>query len=123
MPYWAPPVVLNTTQSLACHCAVELTFVVNPTFNLAQVAATILHEAMHARLHTLGLALDDSPRQERFCRRAEIEFGALVPGGEPVVQRARDALELADAEIAPVIDPALAARRVAAVDRWARGDA
>ena len=78
---------------------------------------------MHARLHTLRLALDDSPRQERFCRRAEIEFGALVPGGEAVVQRARDALELADAEIAPVIDPALAARRVAEVDRWARGNA
>ncbi|MGE5092347.1 MAG: hypothetical protein ACM3OH_09275 [Bacillota bacterium] len=104
-------------------CMVELTFVVNPGFSLAQVAATILHEAMHARLHTLGLALDDSPRQERFCRRAEIEFGALVPGGEAVVQRARDALELADAEIAPVIDPALAARRVAEVDRWARGNA
>ena len=63
-------------------CMVELTFVVNPGFTLAQVAATILHEAMHARLHTLRLALDDSPRQERFCRRAEIEFGALVPGGE-----------------------------------------
>lgn len=98
-------------------CMVELTFVVNPSFTLAQVASTILHEAMHARLHALGRALDDSPRQERFCRRAEIEFGLRVPGGAAVVARARAALELADQEIAPVIDPALAARRVADVDR------
>src|SRR4029079_17864057 len=96
---------------------VELTFVVNRSFSLAQVASTILHEGMHARLHAMGRALDDSPAQERFCREAEIAFGERVPGGEPVVERARAALELADAEIAPVIDPALAARRVADADR------
>ena len=99
---------------------VELTFVVNRSFSLAQVASTILHEGMHARLHAMGRALDDSPAQERFCRAAEIEFGERVPGGEAVVQRAREALELADAEIAPAIDPALAARRVEEVDRSAR---
>lgn len=101
-------------------CMVELTFVVNRSFSLAQVASTILHEGMHARLHAMGRALDDSPAQERFCRAAEIEFGERVPGGEAVVQRAREALELADAEIAPAIDPALAARRVEEVDRSAR---
>ncbi|MBA2626606.1 MAG: hypothetical protein H0U85_01185, partial [Gemmatimonadales bacterium] len=99
---------------------VELTFTVNPAFSLAEVAATILHEAMHARLHSLGLALDDSRRQERFCRSAEIDFGMVVPGGEPVVARARAALGLADEEIAPAIDPALAARRVAEADRARR---
>ncbi len=98
-------------------CMVELTFVVNRSFSLAQVASTILHEGMHARLHAMGRALDDSPAQERFCREAEIAFGERVPGGESVVERARAALELADAEIAPVIDPALAARRVADADR------
>ena len=35
-------------------CLVELTFIVNPAFSLAQVAATILHEAMHARLYARG---------------------------------------------------------------------
>jgi hypothetical protein len=102
-------------------CMVELTFVVNPAFSLAQVAATILHEAMHARLYARGIAVGEgeSHRQERFCRRAEIEFGALVPGGEPVVRRALEALALSDAEIAPVVDPALAARRIAEVDRAA----
>ena len=102
-------------------CLVELTFTVNPEFTDAEVAATILHEAMHARLHQLGfpLEMEDRARQERFCRRAELEFGALVPGGENVVARARQTIELADEEVAPEIDPELAAARIAAVDRAA----
>ena len=104
-------------------CLVELTFTVNPSFSDAEVAATILHEAMHARLHTLGfpLEMDDRARQERFCRRAEMEFGALVPGGDRIIQRARETLELSDAEVAPEIDPVLAAQRIAEVDRQALG--
>ncbi|MDF3052029.1 MAG: hypothetical protein K0S19_134, partial [Geminicoccaceae bacterium] len=106
-------------------CLVELTFVVNRDFSLAQIAATILHEAMHARLHACGIAVSahETHRQERFCRQAEIEFGALVPGGEPILERALAALSLSDDEIAPVVDPALAARRIAEVDRAARGRA
>ena len=103
-------------------CLVELTFTVNPAFSDAEVAATILHEAMHARLDRLGFPLEmaDRARQERFCRRAEIEFGMLVPGGERVVERAQQTIELADEEVAPVIDPRLAAQRIAEVDRAAR---
>jgi hypothetical protein len=104
-------------------CLIELTFCVNPSFSDAEVAATILHEAMHARLDNLGfpLEMEDRARQERFCRRAELEFGALVPGGEKVIDRARETIELADEEVAPVIDPQLAAERIAAVDRAALG--
>jgi hypothetical protein len=102
-------------------CLVELTFTVNPDFSDAEVAATILHEAMHARLHELGFPLEmaDRARQERFCRRAEIEFGQLVPNGERVVERARWTVDLSDEEVAPVIDPDLAAQRIAEVDRQA----
>src|SRR3954465_1882338 len=102
-------------------CLVELTFTVNPDFSDAEVAATILHEAMHARLHVLGfpLEMEDRARQERFCRRGEIEFGSLVPGGEKVVERARWTAALDDEEVAPVIDPRLAAQRIAEVDREA----
>jgi hypothetical protein len=104
-------------------CLVELTFAVNPDFSDAEVAATMLHEAMHARLHTLGFPLEmkDRARQERFCRRAEIEFGTLVPGGERVVERARWTSDLSDEEVAPEIDPRLAAQRIAEVDRAALG--
>jgi hypothetical protein len=102
-------------------CLVELTFSVNPTFSDAEVAATILHEAMHARLHNLGfpLEMEDRARQERFCRRAEIEFGELVPGGDRVIERAKLTLAQSDEDVAPVIDPRLAARRIAEVDREA----
>jgi hypothetical protein len=104
-------------------CLTELTFTVNPGFSDAEVAATILHEAMHARLHALGfpLEMNDRARQERFCRRAEIEFGMLVPGGERVVERARWTSDLSDEEVAPEIDPRLATERIAEADRSALG--
>lgn len=102
-------------------CLVELTFTVNPSFTDAEVAATILHEAMHARLHALGfpLEMEDRARQERFCRRAEIEFGLLVPGGERVVERATWTVEQSDDDVAPSIDSRIAAQRIAEADRAA----
>jgi hypothetical protein len=102
-------------------CLVELTFTVNRDFSDAEVAATILHEAMHARLHALGfpLEMEDRARQERFCRRAEIELGLLVPDGDRVVERARWTSDLSDEDVAPRIDPRLAAQRIAEVDREA----
>ena len=104
-------------------CIVELTFCVNPRHGDPEVAATILHEAMHARLHAAGLPLDfeDRARQERFCRRAEIEFGRLVPGGDVVLERAEATLAFADEEVAPRIDWQVAGRRIAAVDASALG--
>jgi hypothetical protein len=110
-------------------CLLELTFMVNPTFNDAQVAATLVHEAMHARIDRFCAHIgatptaDHSARTERICRRAELEFGLVVPGGEPVVERALASLALADDDVAPSIDWAEAARRVARVDREATGPA
>ena len=105
-------------------CLVELTFTVNKEFSDAEVAATILHEAMHARLHRLGfpLEMEDRARQERFCRRAEIEFGQLVPHGDRVIERAEWTVEQSDEDVAPVIDPEVAARRIREVDRAALRD-
>ncbi len=100
-------------------CLVELTFIVNRAFSPAQVAATILHEAMHARLYARGIAINDGPRQERFCRQAEIDFGRMVEGGDAIVARALAALQLDDRGIAPTIDPTIAAARIASEDRAA----
>lgn len=99
-------------------CLVELTFVVNRDFTPTQVAATILHEAMHARLDNAGVRHDavSAAKHERFCRRAEVEFGMLAPDGAPVVERALASLASADDEVAPVIDWELAGRRVADAD-------
>ena len=102
-------------------CLVELTFVVNPEFTPTQGAATILHEAMHARLHAMRIREESvsRAREERFCRRAEIEFGRVVPGGAPVVERALATLASSDHEVAPEIDWRLAMQRVDEVDRAA----
>jgi hypothetical protein len=104
-------------------CLVELTFTVNPDFSPSQVAATILHEGMHARLDRCGIqhTPQNAARHERFCRRAEVEFGKLVPDGAPVLERALGTLGVSDEDVAPVIDWEVAAKRVAEVDRRALG--
>lgn len=103
-------------------CLVELTFTVNPQHGLPEIAASIVHEATHARVARRcgALGADHRAREERLCRRAELEFGRAVPDGAIVVQRAEASLALADREVAPAIDWAEAARRVAQVDGQAR---
>jgi hypothetical protein len=106
-------------------CLLELTFMVNPSFSDAQVAATLVHEGMHARLDRFCEYFGVLPfpheraRHERICRRAELEWGFTVPGGEAVVHRALESLALDDDAVAPVVDWREAARRVADVDRGA----
>lgn len=104
-------------------CLIELTFLVHPDITAAQVAASIIHESVHARMGAAGIR-DGSKAaaayEERLCRQAEIEFGLAVPDGAAVVDRARAALDLGDEEVAPTIDWQLAAERVAEVDRRSR---
>ena len=104
-------------------CLVELTFTVNPQVSLPEIAASIVHEATHARVaHRCGsLPPEQRAREERLCRRAELNFGLALPDGAAVVRRAQDSLALTEQEVAPVIDWREAARRVAAVDAAARG--
>ncbi len=93
---------------------IDTTFVVNPTFTLAQVAATILHEGVHARITAMRVnrRYTNMADEERLCRRAEIAFGELAPGGAPVVARAREILGMTDDEVAPGIDLAVAEARL-----------
>jgi hypothetical protein len=103
-------------------CLLELTFVNNPDFSEAQIAASLVHEGVHARIAASGafVSAADKPREERLCRRAELELGLAVPDGAPVVERARAAMQLADEEVAPTIDWQEAARNVEAADAAAR---
>lgn len=103
-------------------CLVELTFTVNPQVTLPEIAASIVHEATHARVarwcrHSLP---EHRAREERLCRRTELAFGLALPDGAVVVRRARDSLALADQDVAPRVDWQEAARRVAQVDAAAR---
>jgi hypothetical protein len=101
----------------------ELTFMANEQFSDSQVAASFVHEGMHARLDHLFDRYGVTPfaearaRHERICRRAELDFGLAVPDGAPVVQRATESMALADEEVAPTIEWSEAARRIAEVDR------
>ena len=101
-------------------CMVELTFLARRDIGAATVASTIVHEGMHARCDRF--CEPDTPRdlarEERICRRAELEFGRALPAdiGAPVVERAEASLALADEEVAPDIDWNEAMRRVADAD-------
>lgn len=101
-------------------CIVELTFLARRDIGPATVASTIVHEGMHARVHRMGVRDEDRDRahEERICRRAELEFGQSLPGpiGAPVVERALASLRLEDADVAPEIDWAEAARRMREID-------
>lgn len=112
----------------------ELSFLARSAeFTPAQVAASVVHEGVHARVHRMGQHLGfnqgarDAPREERLCRRAEVAFGeSLAPQmGAPVIARATQSLELTDQEVAPTIDwsAAHAVKQqadAAAIEEWRR---
>lgn len=99
-------------------CLVELTFTVNPAHTLEEIASSIVHEAIHARVAQMcgPLAQEQRAREERLCRQAELEFGLALPSGAGVVERARLALRMSDQDVAPAVNWAEGARRVAAAD-------
>src|SRR5215212_2335612 len=99
-------------------CLIELTFAGEGKFSDAQVAASIVHEGVHARLLTMGLAGHPGcqAREERLCRKAELELGLAVPGAEAVVERALASLEMDDPEVAPAVDWRVAEQRIAEAD-------
>ena len=98
-------------------CLVELTFTVNPEFTEAQIASSIVHEGMHARVYALGQADPaERPDEERMCRQAELEFGRAIPDGEAIVRRALESLALDDSDVAPVIDWNQAQQAIAEAD-------
>ena len=106
-------------------CVTELTFLARRDISAAPVAASIVHEGMHARVDRMGVsrASRDRAKEERLCRRAELEFGYALPLalGAPVVQRALESLALDDGDVAPEVDWAEARRRQDEVDRRALG--
>jgi hypothetical protein len=89
-------------------CITELTFLARRDITAATVASSIVHEGIHARVDCMGVSPErrDRAKEERLCRRAELEFGQSLPVelGRPVVERALAALTLEDEEVAPAID-------------------
>ena len=106
-------------------CVTELTFLARRDITAAPVASSIIHEGIHARVDRMGVSRygRDRAREERLCRRAELDFGRSLPQelGAPVVERAIQSLALADQDVAPAIDWNEALRRQDEIDRRARG--
>jgi hypothetical protein len=79
-------------------CVIDLpNFVASDRFSAAEIAASIVHEATHARLKRAGVVYSaaTAARIERICRKAELRFGRRLPdNGAAVVERARGALEV-----------------------------
>jgi hypothetical protein len=105
-------------------CMTELTFLARTDITAAPVASSIVHEGIHARVYAMGVDpyTRDIAREERICRRAELEFGRALPAalGAPVIERAEASLLLSDVDVAPEIDWAEARRRQNAIDDQAR---
>ncbi len=101
----------------------ELTFIVNRDFSIAEIASSLLHEGVHARVAAAGVFRTplSLAKEERLCRTTELWWGQTVPFGDKVVERARASLALGDRDVAPAVDWREAARRVEEVDRGARG--
>lgn len=83
-------------------CVLDTYFVA--AFAPEQVAASIVHEGVHARLRRGGRTVPPEliAWEERLCRRAELGFGLRTADGAAVVDRARGALALSDADVAPL---------------------
>ena len=84
------------------NCSLDTYFVAR--FPAEQVASSIVHEGVHARLRRGGRRVprDLIAWEERLCRKAEVGFGLRLPNGAGVVDRARAALAGSDEDIAPL---------------------
>lgn len=106
-------------------CITELTFLARRDITAATVASSIVHEGIHARVDRMGVKPEgrDRAKEERLCRRGELEFGRALPLdlGRPVIERALASLALEDEEVAPAIDWAEANALQDEIDRRARG--
>src|SRR6478752_118944 len=84
----------------------ELTFIVNRDFTLAEIASSLLHEGVHARVHAAGVFRTPASlaKEERLCRATELWWGNTVANGERVIERANVLLTMSDEEVAPIVD-------------------
>ena len=84
-------------------CVLDTFFV--GTFPEEQIASSVVHEAMHARLRRMGVPWPADQRmrarEERMCRRAELRLGLAIPNGAAIAERARVSLLLDDEDVAP----------------------
>ncbi len=88
------PNILGNFDDSIHACELDTRFVLASPPEL--VAATIVHEATHARLHHRGIGYEEElrARVEAVCFRRELAFAAKLPHGEQVHEQAGRSLAL-----------------------------
>lgn len=99
---WArllPGYLGNFNSSLRA-CELDKDFVLDDASLPELIAATIVHEATHARLQRCGVGYEEElrPRVEAICFRRELAFAAKLPNGEKVREQAERLLALCATE-------------------------
>jgi hypothetical protein len=71
-------------------CSLDREFVLAERSCPELIAATIVHEATHARLDRCGISYEEElrPKVEAACFRRELAFAAKLPNGEQVREQA-----------------------------------
>jgi hypothetical protein len=88
------PGALGTFNQVLRACSLDREFVLAETTRPELIAATIVHEATHARLESCGISYQEKlrPRIEAVCFRRERAFATKLPNGEQVRDQAERAL-------------------------------
>jgi hypothetical protein len=96
-----PAILIGPTHNIAeCHdqvgiCLLQFDFVTRATTAPADIALTLVHEGMHARLTRKGFPYDEARRAriERLCVRAELIVARRIPGSDAAVRDAEARLK------------------------------
>jgi hypothetical protein len=90
-----PTGLANFTHTIDA-CEIDTRFFLAEMTTPELIAATIVHEATHARLWRRGIRYEEAqrPRIEEICLRSEIAFAAKLPNGEDVRDSAERTLTL-----------------------------
>jgi len=86
---------LGSFNNSLCACQLDTRFVLAETSTAEMIAATIVHEATHARLRHRGIGYEEDQRArvEAVCFRRERAFAAKLPNGDAVREQAERSLE------------------------------
>jgi hypothetical protein len=93
---WVRPIpgALGSFEDSLHACVLDRGFVLAETSLPELIAATIVHEATHARLHRRGIGYEEKLRTriEAVCFRRELAFASKLPNGEQARERAERSL-------------------------------
>lgn len=93
---WALMIVggLGQFDEALSACKIDQRFILDESKSAEQIAATIVHEATHARLATYGISYDEPIRHriEAICIRREMAFARRLPNGALVWDEAERSL-------------------------------